>query len=707
MERSQGGLRVSRDIPRYPSIHPNKLGNRGLRFAIGIALAYSASFAHAANPATPQPTRGQLLTRAHSQRDGGHRMEALALCENLLQHWPGDRDALRLRIQLLSELGAAAQALQRARELNPPLAPEEMARLQSDLAAHQTRWSQAVSADQRRPYDEADRAVALEDDALQHYSGLSRETAARLDTDRIIAYARDSQGAKAVVAYRAALKRGATPPTYAESAVADALLQQRQPEAAIPLFEDNIRHHAEHYEQDETDPRIHLAYAYLEAGRYRDAVALIDRTAASEPVWLFPPASTQALSNVHKTEADATAAQIREEAWLYREAWQRLSDLRAQAPLDATLWRELASVERARGWPRRSEDTLVSAAAIDPNDSSTTLGAIADWRELNDFARVEPALRNVEAVVPRDPEVQVARQAWDRQRGWQWDIESNHGRGNSPNYGDADHETEATLQSPLLDDHWRAYGITRLAEASLQEGSEQRNRIGLGVRGYARGLEIYAQALTGVGNRTRGNTFETGVHWFPSDSWTFGLDWSNTGDVDVPLRASYHGVTAKALNASAEWRPSELALIKASANRDQFNDGNLRRGWQVQWQQRLHTAPWFILDGGLEAGDTRNSRTDVPYYSPACAHWVMATGQLENALYQRYERAWNQRIEIAAGSYDECRYGSGWAASISYGQTYTPHAGLKFGWSLGWSSQPYDGRRDSRVALDLTMHWGE
>jgi biofilm PGA synthesis protein PgaA len=31
---------------------------------------------------------------------------------------------------------------------------------------------------------------------------------------------------------------------------------------------------------------------------------------------------------------------------------------------------------------------------------------------------------------------------------------------------------------------------------------------------------------------------------------------------------------------------------------------------------------------------------------------------------------------------------------------------LHFGWGLGWYWQPYDGRHESRVVLDLTMHWG-
>ena len=394
----------------------------------------------------------------------------------------------------------------------------------------------------------------------------------------------------------------------------------------------------------------------------------------SEPAWLPAPGSVRPRANPHKTEAELAAALVRQQTWRYREAWRRLEALRAEGPANASIWNQLADTERARGWPRRAEDTLVGAAGLDPDDTSIRLGAIDTWRELGDFPRVEPALREVEAVVPRDPQVQLARQAWDRQRGWQFELEHDRGRGGSPNFGDADHETQATLQSPLLGERWRIYGITRLAAADLPEGHTLRERLGLGLRGYARGFEAYVQALPAVGNQTRRTALEAGLRWLPDDYWTYTLDWSNTGDADVPLRAHYYDITAHSLNVSAQWRASERSAIKLSANADRYSDGNRRHGWEAAWTQRAYTAPWFSVDGGLQAGATSNSRSDVPYYSPSCARWIAATGRLENMLYERYERNWSHQLDLSFGSYDECRYGSGWMASAHYGQRWAPHA---------------------------------
>ena len=667
--------------------------------ALALALLYSATTLSAATG----DARDALMAEANARREAGHRVEALALCENLLQRWPQDADALRLRVRLLAELGASGRALALARTLPEPLPAPDMQRLIADDAAHQARWAQAMPADTRQPYAEADRAVAAQDklDATLAANDMSRTA------DRLIALDRASLTREAGSEYDASQKQGWTLPAYAASAAADALLQQRQPERAIPLYEQAIRNDTGPYPEAEADPRIGLAHAYLEAGRHGEAQAFIDRVAAAEPAWLPSPGSVRPRSNPHRTEADLVAARVRQDTWLYRDAWRRLDALRNEGPANAAIWDQLADLERTRGWPRQSEATLAAAAGIDPDDISIRLGAIDGWRDLNDFPRVEPALRELEAVAPREPQVQQTRRAWDRQRGWQFDLEHDRGRGGSANFGDADHETQATLQAPLFADHWRVYGIARLADAHLPEGSTRRERAGLGLRGYARGLEAYVQALPAIGADTRRTAVEAGLRWFPSDHWNYTLDWSNTGDQDVPLRAHAYGITAHALTASAQWRASERSALKLSANADRFSDGNRRYGWEAAWTQRVYTAPWLALDGGLAAGATRNSRSDAPYYSPSCARWAAVTGRLENLLYQHYERAWRQQLDLSAGTYRECRYGSGWMASAHYGQTWAPRGGLSFGWGIGWNSQPYDGKRDNRVMLDLTMHWGE
>jgi len=195
---------------------PAKAGAGAGRTALAAALALAlATASPQAFPQTPA-TRDALLAQARQQHGAGHRLEALAACEDLLRRWPADADALRLRVRLLAELGAAVRALELARQLPTPLPAPELARLEADAAAHQARWAQAMPADTRHPYVEADRALASPDPAA-----VDDAIAA---ADRMIALARASRSREATGAYQALRRRGGTLPAYADTpATAQAL----------------------------------------------------------------------------------------------------------------------------------------------------------------------------------------------------------------------------------------------------------------------------------------------------------------------------------------------------------------------------------------------------------------------------------------------------------------------------------------------------
>ena len=610
-----------------------------------------------------------------------------------------------MQVRILSELGAAARAWQLT--MSPP--PDEATRraLQADLATHEIRWSGATPADPRQPYVAVDRAVADIDTVIAEADKKQPPLATRARTDRLMVDDQSDHDAAAVKAYRQLLATNHPLPSYAKAAAADALLQQHRPFEAATLYEQSARELPGPYSPGETDPRTGLMYAYLESSRNTKAIALADKTAASLSAFLPRHGTAQPVRNPAKLQADLNAVLVREYSDLLSDAQRRLLPLLQQAPMNAQLWREYGNLQRARGWPRAAERSQTIALGIDPNDLSTKLGVLDDWRQLHDYSLVQPTLTKIEQVLPRSPEVQRERQSWDRERGWQFDLEHDRGRGSTPNLGDADHQTQATLASPLLDDHWRVEGLINQASANLPEGSIERNRAGLGLLGYMRDLQFYARVLAAAGGRAKGTALEAGGTWAPSDHWVFGGDWSKDGDGDLPIRASYYGITADALHASVQWRASELTEAGFGVSRVNFSDNNRSVGWQSHVMQRLFTVPQMAIDGGLELGSSQNRDVDVPYYSPAHVRWAAFDLRLQDLLFQRYEQTWRQQIDVQAGSYDERGFGSSWMASARYGQSIEPRAGLAFGWKLGWSSQPYDGKRDARVTLDLTMHWGE
>jgi biofilm PGA synthesis protein PgaA len=633
-------------------------------------------------------------------------VEALAHCQEVLARWPDDRNAQLLAIQLLSELGGAARARELAAKLSPPLDAAEREQLQADYASHEVRWARGVPADAAHPYADDDKATAdirrIADD-----SAAPADVRQRAQRDALVALDQGDRAQEAVAAYAQLKQQGVHLPAYVERAAADALMQQHQPREAIALYEDSIKQDPGPYAPGEVDPRISLASAYFDAGRTRESLALVDKLAADEPRWLRTPGVRGARQNSRKVDADSTAIQLHADAGQLQGAYQQLVAMCAEAPGNVELRRQLAMTELARGWPHRAAQTLKIASTLeDEHDASANLDDADVANAMHDYAGAQAALDRAQQQAGRSGRVQDALTAWDRQRGWQFDLTHDNGWGSSPDYGDRDQETEATLASPLLGDHWRIVALARAASAALPEGHVARNRAGLGIRGYLPDVSFYLQALPAVDHYVRRTDVEAGANWTINDHWSVAADWASAG-ADVPLRAERYGITGKTFGSAVQWRASELTSARLALYRDRFSDGNVRKGWLGDFVQRLHTAPNLTLDGGVEIGGSANSETNRPYFNPSWDRSYALTSALQNVIYQYDDRAWSERFDVAVGRYAERHYATGWMASARYGQIFQVHAGLRLGWGVSWRWQPYDGRHESRVVFDVSLHWGE
>lgn len=676
------------------------------RATLAVFVTFSLCSTGQAADAQHAPDREALLTQARAEHAAGHRVEALAHCEEVLARWPGDRNAQMLVIQLLSELGGAARARELAAKLSPPLSPSEQARLQADYASHEVRWAKGVPADATHPYADVDQAIT-DTQRIADQAGAAADIRTRAQLDRLVALDQGDRAAEALASYTQLKQQGKQLPPYAERAAADALMQRHRPDQAVALYEDSIRRDPGPYAPGETDPRIELAYAYLADGRTQDALTTIDKVAAAEPRWLHPPGARGVTQNSRKADADSAAAQVHEDTGELQDAYTRLAAMCAEAPGNADLRRQLAMAELARGWPQRAAETLKIADTLeDEHDASASLDDAEVARATYDYAAAQASLDQAQQQAGRSGRVQDALQAWDRQRGWQFDLAHDNGWGSSPDYGDRDQETQATLASPLIDDHWRVLALARAASAALPEGHVARDRAGLGLQGFMPNVSFYLQALPSADHYVRRTDIEAGFNWAISDHWSWAADWASQG-ADIPLRAQYYGITGDTFNTAVQWRASELTSARLVLYRDHFTDGNLRKGWLADFVQRLHTGPNLSLDGGVEIGGSTNSEKDRPYFNPSWDRSYALTSTLQNALYQYDSRSWNERFDAAFGRYVERDYATGWMASVRYGQTFQPHAGLRFGWGVSWRWQPYDGRHESRVVLDVSMHWGE
>jgi biofilm PGA synthesis protein PgaA len=649
--------------------------------------------------------RDALMAKARQERDAGHRVDALAHCQAVLDRWPGDREAQALNVTLLTELGATTRARELAQTLQPQPGIAERTHREADHIAQEIRWADGEPADPTHPYAEADRAVVdarrVADDPL-----LPADLHQRAEFDLLVALDRAGRADETVARYDALHAKGVELPPYVERAVADALLVKRRPAEAARIYEDTIAKDPGPYDVNESEPRIGLMYAYLESGQTKKAFQTIDELAAKEPPWIRAPGIKLPMENPRKVDADLNAATLRSYVEMPADAYARLEPMSREAPGNSQVRREMGMVELARGWPRRAQEDFNIAATLDQRDIGAYIGEADAARVLNDYEGVDQNLALAQTLADRNGRVDRAVQSWNRERGWQFDLSTEQGKGSSPDFGDRDGTTQATVASPLIDDHWRVLALGRYSTADLPEGDVRRTRVGLGIRGYARALEAYVQALPATDSYVHKTAIEAGFDWSLSDHWSWAADFSTAGD-DTPLRAQYYGISAKTIDTAVTWRANELTQARIGLSRDDFSDGNKRTGWLAAFTQRLHTAPNLSLDGGVELGGSMNTKNDRPYFNPRRDYSYALTGRLQNLLGQFYDRNVTQRIDVAVGQYAEQGFATDWMASVRYGQIFQTGPGVHFGWGIGWHNQPYDGRREHRFVLDLTMHWGE
>ncbi|HET6804945.1 MAG TPA: poly-beta-1,6 N-acetyl-D-glucosamine export porin PgaA [Frateuria sp.] len=670
-----------------------------------LALVTAVCAALSATPAVAGAASGDVAATIDQLRASGQWTRALALCESALRDHPDDAALLRRQVAILADAGAASRARELARAL--PADPALLARLDADVAAQRARRAVrdpvAPGAD---PYAAADTAVRQLDAVIARHAN-APAIVRRAWLDRLVALHGADRDAEVVAAYDAMgpAERDALP-AYVLRPLAEALLDRERPEEAVRLLERAGPVAPGSIPEGESDPAIALMYAYSEAGQYEPARRTIDAACAAQPVWLHEPGQSAPVANPHRSEDDLNAALLRGYAGLLAEAEARLAAGVREAPASASWRRELGNNERSRGWPRRAEQDLAIARGLDPQDLGARLGLLETHRDLGDLAGVEPELDALESRYPRNAQVQRARRAWDRQRGWQFDLAQTFGRGNTPDYGDRDQDTLATLASPLLAGHWRIYGVARHAQASLPEGDAHRTDAGVGLRGQWRGVQAYLQALPTRGTGDDPTALEAGFDWAIGDHWAWSADASSAG-ADIPLRARYYGIHGRTLDSTVQWRASDLLGARLGLQAANFSDGNRRRAADLALGGRVLTRPRLQLELGADLYASHNTLADTAYFNPRRDGAATVTAHLDHVLAERYGRSWHQLVDVAVGSYAQQGYAPGWVAEVGYGQAWQPREGLGLGWRLGWHSQPYDGRRETRATLELTLHWGE
>ena len=697
---------------RYPAEPVFALGEVGVLADSGQA-AEAVSAGQALVRKQPDDVDSRLAL-AYAQARAGEPYEALFEADQAYTRAPKRADAVRAYVGALQRAGLPDAALRVAGEQPTLFDTAARQTLELDAAAELVRLADMPTRMEAERFAIADRALARYDallPALQgqgNKEGQSEALYRRARIDRLGALHARLRMQDVVDSYEALRAEGVAVPVYALGDVASAYLYLRHPEQAAELF----RQVREAYPLG-LDPETRLKaqtglyYANAEAEAFDPAGEAVSEARAEQPQWRRVRGQPARQPNELWLSAEQTATLAPLQAGDTQQAQQRTEDLVRNAPGHSGLRVGLANVYLARGWPRAAEQELKAAETLAPRALAVEVQQGHAALDLQEWRQAEMLRDDTLARFPEDLAARRLAREWAVHNKAELRIEGYRGLANdSPVVGDGNFGIESVLYTPPIHYDWRAFGGVGYATGRFDEGRVDYRWARAGVQRRVRDLTVEAELSThgyGYGARQGGRV---AVDYDLDDRWRIGASAAMRSTA-TPLRALLNGIYANNVQVYGRWRDSEASEWMLTVAPSHFSDGNDRLEGGISGVQRIYAAPHLKADLLVDLWSSRNSRTDVPYYSPRADLTVLPSARLTHTLYRRYETAWEQQFLGGAGTYSQQGFGTGAILLLGYGQRYRTNDVFDVGATVTASSRPYDGQRERelRIVFDLTYRF--
>jgi biofilm PGA synthesis protein PgaA len=623
---------------------------------------------------------------------------SIAMDQYYLEQSPSNTQVRSDLTLALSRAGSQTYAADIYSKDVTPLVPQTEQVLSGAAGGEQVGWGEVYAP--TRALERADSELALEKLNRVVTASVPGDGTWKLaQYDRILAFYDLRQMRDVIQLYEQLRRAGLDVRTYALSSVAGAYLALHQPKRAEELYRELLKQ-----EPEDGTAWSGLAYAQMESGHPYKALATIDYAYNAAAPWLKAPGLSAPKANHMRVSLESQAADMRGEANLLADEMNRFNRLVTEAPGNENLRWGLASSYLARGWVQRAlDETRIADSFGDPDElPSLTTAEIREAAGLRDQVDVMiPALRihlfdsSVFQQFLRDESIE---------RGWQAVADTTLGWGNGLEVGSSDQHSEAHLYTPLLDNRWRIYSHELSDSGDFGTASAERTRAAVGVHYDYDRREAWAEFGHDSGtNLVAGNI---GAKVSLGDFWTLQAV-VDSDSFDVPVRALTGNVHGRSIDGSVEWRRSELQSANAGLQRVLFSDGNQRAAISAAWDQRVWTTPrWEASISADESSSSNSLDENRPYFNPKNDFSLGPGGKIDWITWQRYDRRFDQELEVHAAPYWQANYGTGSAVSVRYGQRWKLRSGLEWRCGVAWNSQPYDGSNESRTALNGGITWG-
>lgn len=618
----------------------------------------------------------------------------LARDENLLQLQPENAEAKCQMARALIRLGGATRAIRVCGNSSP----EFRWHMQGVLGAEYVRWGEMYTPARQPQIDQSSAALAMLDAVIA--STKPEDTVWRsAQLDRILALSDLRRSREVVQAYEMLQARKVEVPSYALRNVAAAYEQLHQAQKAAALYRVLIQRAPE-----DGAAWSGLAYAQLDAGQMSESLRTIDHAYAMSPVWLQAPGSRVPVSNRMYMGLGEQAATMRGYANLLAQEYQRQTAMVQLAPANASLRRDLALTEMARGWPERAlTDSRIAESDSSHDDFPSLVSAkiheSAGQRDTVDS--MLPALRRRDF---DNPELHRFLREMQFNRGWQFDASGAYGWGSGINVGSNDNHSEAHLYTPLMHNRFRIYGHELRDGGDFITQTAARTRVGIGIRYNYNRRSAWGEFAYDFG--TDRYAANTGVEASLGDHWAASAEF-DSDSFEVPSRALTGNIYGRSADFGIAWHQNELRSAGLHLQRVLFSDGNQRAALPATWSERVLTTPRIQATLQIVEWASRNSRDENrPYFNPRADFSLGPDATLNWLTWQSYDRSFTQVFDVSASPYWQENYGVNGAAGVHYAQRWGIRDGVELSYGVTWTTQPYDGVNEHRTVLEGAIRWG-
>jgi biofilm PGA synthesis protein PgaA len=621
----------------------------------------------------PQKDLRVSFARAYVFEKAKKFWEAIKEYDRILEIYPQNRVAQRLRLIALSDLGATSPALEKAYQKLPDEKDLHIS-LIGDLAVDRIKWEE--------PRD----AKKILQPLLKDSSNL------RARFDYIVALAENDEMKEVVDAYEELVDRDISPPWWVLENVAKAYLYLEKPKKALELYNKALKSNPRSY-----NGRLGKFYTLQELRKFNEARKILNELDREQPevYWL----GRSPIPNWKKLELAVIKGWMLAYEDRLKEAEKYFWQLREQAPANMGIRTGLAHIYLWRGWPRKALREFKIIHSLEPHNVKARIGMMYT---LNQLAYKEEARQGAQQLIekyPKDKHVQQLVRRFEVE-------EMREIRGDFVYFKDEDGyediRVEITLYQPITL-YTRAYGFSLWQQSYVDTEKKYYyyRRVGVGVEHIFNSSWWARQHFSADYDTGEDFGSYTEVVYTPDDYWRFGLSYDSF-TTDLPVRARVYNVEASKLEADITYRESEwreYGLLLSFLN---FSDGNDRLQGMFTYEQGLYVKNNWRFRFFLELYSSKNSKKDVLYFNPEYDLSLSATLMTEYTHCRIYNKAFLQKLFLTVGTYKQSGFSPKPTWAVRYEHIYDFSDTQALLWGITVSRQVYDGEPVHNYTFYLT-----